>query len=556
MNSELLLRHFDRISEAPDAVARLRRFILDLAVRGKLVQQAPGDESAAELLKRIQSEVQRQKQAGTYSDPRNSIELPPAILPFAVPGHWKWVRLIEVADISYGFAFESARFNADGRGMPLIRIRDISSTDTEAYFDGEYDESYIVRQGDYLIGMDGNFSLRKWAGGEALLNQRVLRIKNWKAGLAAEFLAIPLQMILDFLHGQTSQTTVKHLSAKQMNGVYLPLPPLAEQHRIVAKVDELMALCDQLEVARSEREAGRDRLVAASLHRIGTVPAAEGATQDEAQTATALRQAARFHLDHLPRLTTRPEHIKQLRQTILNLAVRGRLVSQNLNDEPIHLPAAFCEKPPADVPAKWTYTRLVNVLSEDTRNGYSRKPDDAPDGVPILRISAGTVRPDGVVAEEEHKLISGIAPDVRLQYGVSAGDLLACRFNGNKAFVGRLTIFNDYLGIRPIYPDKLIRVRTSPHLAVPAFLRLAGDTDLVRSEVEAACATTVGNWGISASKLKEIRFPIPPLAEQHRIIAKVDELMALCDQLETQLTTSEADSRRLLEAVLRDALAA
>jgi type I restriction enzyme, S subunit len=76
----------------------------------------------------------------------------------------------------------------------------------------------------------------------------------------------------------------------------------------------------------------------------------------------------------------------------------------------------------------------------------------------------------------------------------------------------------------------------------------------VRKDIESYCATTVGNWGISASNLKEVKIPLPPFAEQHRIIAKVDELMAHCDQLETQLATTEADSRLLLEAVLHEAL--
>ncbi len=205
--------------------------------------------------------------------------------------------------------------------------------------------------------------------------------------------------------------------------------------------------------------------------------------------------------------------------------------------------------------SSWRYTRLANLLSEDTRNGYSRRPDDAPKGTPILRISAGTVRRDGIVAEEEHKLISGISPEDRLQYGLKAGDLLACRFNGNKAFVGRLTLFNDYLGIRPIYPDKLIRVRVATAFALAPFLRLAGDTDLVRTEIEAACATTVGNWGISATNLKEVRFPVPPLAEQLRIVAKIDGLMTLCDRLEASLATAADTRRRLLDALLAEALA-
>jgi type I restriction enzyme S subunit len=132
---------------------------------------------------------------------------------------------------------------------------------------------------------------------------------------------------------------------------------------------------------------------------------------------------------------------------------------------------------------------------------------------------------------------------------------MACRFNGNKQFVGRLTIFTDYLGLDAVYPDKLIRIRVAPTLTVPAFIQLAGDSDIVRNDVEAACATTVGNWGISASNLKEVRFPLPPFAEQRRIVAKVGELMALCDRLEASIVTAGARRCRLLEALLGEALA-
>ena len=103
-----------------------------------------------------------------------------------------------------------------------------------------------------------------------------------------------------------------------------PLPPLAEQHRIVAKVDELMALCDRLEAARAEREATRDRLTTASLSRLNTPD----------PDAVTFADDARFALRNLPALTARPDQIKQLRQTILNLAVRGKLVPQDPNDEP------------------------------------------------------------------------------------------------------------------------------------------------------------------------------------------------------------------------------
>jgi type I restriction enzyme S subunit len=258
-------------------------------------------------------------------------------------------------------------------------------------------------------------------------------------------------------------------------------------------------------------------------------------------------------LAQFERISDAPDAIPRLRRFILDLAVRGKLVEQDPEeiDERTFCRLAPQAKPCDLIPDFWLYVPLAGLLSEDTRNGYSRKPDDALDGVPILRISAGTARPDGLVAEEEFKLISGIDDKLLDQYEVRTGDLLACRFNGNKDYVGRLSLFRGYLRQRFIYPDKLIRIRLAEELAEPSFLRWISGADLVREEIETKCATTVGNWGISAGKLKTCLVPLPPLAEQHRIVAKVDELMALCDQLEAARQQREQGRERLVAATLQ-----
>ncbi|MBZ5559527.1 MAG: restriction endonuclease subunit S, partial [Acidobacteriia bacterium] len=308
----------DRFSEASGAVAALRRFVLDLAVRGRLVAQDAKDEPAAELLKDIETRIAARKLASDFVEPRSAVEIPLSSLPFTVPASWGWARLVAIADVSYGFAFDSSRFNSSRVGMPLIRIRDISRADTEAYYEGDYDPAYVVQHGDYVVGMDGDFNLRQWRGRDALLNQRVMRIKNWLEGLAADFLAIPLQMILDHLHRSTSLTTVKHLSAKQANGIYLPIPPTAEQRRIVAKVDELTA-ADVL----------------------------------------TFREHVRFQLDHLPRLVMHQRDVHQLREAITNLAALGKLVTQD----------------PADEPALALVNRLKAIVA-DTRNREAPAPEE------------------------------------------------------------------------------------------------------------------------------------------------------------------------------------
>jgi type I restriction enzyme S subunit len=298
-----------------------------------------------------------------------------------------------------------------------------------------------------------------------------------------------------------------------------------------------MALCDRLEAAQADRETRRDRFGAVSHQWLTS----SSAVQDP-------RVASAFWVKHLPALATGPR-LDEFRQTILDLAVRGGLLATKQPDEMLDDGAEL------PLPHGWRHTTLGELLSEDSQNGLSRKPDDDPTGVPILRISAGTVRRDGIVAEEEFKYIGGITAREREQFGLRRGDLLACRFNGNRRFVGRLSEYRDYLGLKHVYPDKLIRLRLRPDLALPALVRYFAESDLVRAEVERHCATTVGNWGISATNLKTIVLPLPSLAEQRRLVAKLDELMLLCDRLEVQIAAGETTSSRLLDALLHEALA-
>ena len=554
MNAEQLLQHFERISEAPDAIPRLRRFILDRAVRGKLVEQEPSDEPAAELLKRIAAEKARLVNAGKIKAKPSLAEVTDDQAPYMLPSSWQWVRFTNIVDFSAGRtpSRNEPKFWNSGEyhwvsigdmegGQVLTATKETVSRDAREQVFGSEPE------GPGTIIMSFKLTIGKIArlGIPAFHNEAIISIRPHIGDLDAYL----FKVLPQFARQGDTKGAIKGatLNRESISNIFFPLPPLAEQYRIVAKVDELMSVCDQLEAAKAEREQCRDSLVAASL---------QGLNQPAKEEAT-FREHAHFTFNNLQRITTKAVHIKQLRQTILNLAVRGKLVEQDpgnsINSFPPCLfgPATECDQ----IPVTWLYVPLSSLLREDTRNGYSRKPDDAKDGVPILRISAGTARGDGLVAEEEYKLISGIDSVLLSQYQVLPGDLFACRFNGNKAYVGRLTLFTGYLSKQFIYPDKLIRIRLAAEIAYPLFLRWISSADLVRDEIESKCATTVGNWGISAGRLKSCFFPLPPLAEQQRIVAKVAELMAICDQLESQITATEQDSRRFLESVLADALA-
>ena len=154
---------------------------------------------------------------------------------------WQTKKLSDVLEVQNGFAFDSNCFNPT-RGMPLIRIRSLKSgTENETRFDGGYDKKYVVKSGDLLVGMDGEFGCYEWKGEPALLNQRVCRLQGFSDELIPRFLFYGVNDYLKAIEDVTGYATVKHLSSKQILNIKFPIPPLPEQERIVGILDEAFA---------------------------------------------------------------------------------------------------------------------------------------------------------------------------------------------------------------------------------------------------------------------------------------------------------------------------
>ena len=277
MGAERLLREFERVSEAPGAVPRLRRFLLDLAVRGKLVEQDVRDEPAAVLLERIAAERVRFVRDGTMKKekPLAPVELDET--PFSIPSSWRWAKLNDLT--SYIQRGKSPQYTIDD-GRPVIsqkcvqwRGLDLSAAKLVTKDSiSTYEEVRFLRDGDLLWNSTGTGTIG-----------RVIKLVSPPAKLVCdshvtvvrclevhpEFIRSWLRS--DHVYGQiegkaTGATNQVELTAQMAINQIVPLPPLFEQHRIVAKLDELMALCDQLEAAMTERERSRDRLLEAVLH--------------------------------------------------------------------------------------------------------------------------------------------------------------------------------------------------------------------------------------------------------------------------------------------------
>lgn len=345
-----LLELYDRISDAEDAIPRLRSFVLDLAVRGKLVEQDTAEGSASELMQRAKK-LKAEEGVKTKADPIQGDDIP-----FPAPLGWIWTRLGAVAmQTGSGSTPRGGKAAYSDAGTPFLRSQNIYDDglrlDDVVYINDETNEKMKrtkVKPKDLLLNITGGSIGRcsripdEFLG--ANVSQHVAIIRTAAPGTEDYLhLLIRAPFFQKYVLGEQTGAGRGGLPKNKMDRIPVPLPPLAEQHRIVAKVDELMALCDQLEQARAGREAVRDRLTTASLARL-TAPEVDaqalpaevgtGSASGNATNTSAFQSHARFALQSLPTLTTRPDQIKTLRQTILNLAVRGKLVAQDATDEP------------------------------------------------------------------------------------------------------------------------------------------------------------------------------------------------------------------------------
>ncbi len=560
MNADRLLAHYERIADAPDAIVRFRRFILDLAVRGKLVEQDLNDEPASKLLKRIASEKARLVKTGKIKKQKIIPTLLGQDMPCPLPVNWRWSQIAEIGVLSprnnvdddVQSSFVPMPLIASGYGLPI---------EHEVRQWGE------IKKG-YTHFAEGDVGLAKIT--PCFENGKSAVFRNLTGGLGSGTtelhivrpLFVDPDYILIFLKcshfieagipKMTGTAGQKRVPTEYFANSSFPLPPLTEQHRIVAKVDELMALCDRLEVARAEREATRDRLAAASLARLNAPD----------PNPSVFQGHAAFALENFAPLTTRLDQIKGLRQTILNLAVRGMLVEQDRADEPASelLKRITAEKVGGrkktkpttnltssitgwDVPQGWVIIDLQSVCASIT-DGDHLPPPKTESGIPFLVI--GNVRSQTIefagsrfVSPEYYEALDPIRRP-------RSGDLLY-------TLVGSYGIPIVVRDDQPFCVQRHIGILRPSKLIDVLFLARAMESRLV-FEQAIACATGIAQKTVPLSGLRRLLIPLAPLAEQHRIVAKVDELMALCDRLEANIATGDNTRCRLLDTLLHEVL--
>lgn len=551
--------NFDVLAEAVGGPARLRGFVLDLATRGRLVPQVPAEGMARPPRATVAPVVERNADAPSLFD---------------LPESWCWTTIGDVC--SYIQRGKSPKY-VETSSVPVVSQKCVQwegfLIERARFIDPESLSAYaaerFLRDGDLLWNSTGHGTVgraavfladKRYAQVVADSHVTVLRPQIEPRFLWC-WLASPTvqDSIDDLVSGTTKQT---ELATSTVISQPLPLPPLPEQKRIVAKVDQLMALCDDLEARQTKKREIGTRLTKSALEALTTA-------ESPAEFDAAWKRVA----DNFDVLIDRAEQVSTLRNTIVELAMRGHLADQRPNDEDVEallgrieaeraLATANGMRVPAPspieqadgpypIPRRWRWVRWGD-LALGSDSGWSPQCESRPregDEWGVVKVSAvswSAFKPEENKALPAHE--SG-----RDACAIRAGDFLMSRAN-TAELVGRSVVV-VVEPARLMMSDKIVRC-TFAGPVNKHYVNLFNQTAAARAHYIAnASGTSDSMKNISRDVVFSMPVALPPTAEQDRIVAKVQQLMQICDDLEANLRRAEDRATKLVEAVVQELVA-
>ena len=557
----MLLSNLDILATAPGGVARLRELILTLAVQGKLVPQDPADEPASVLLQKIRAEKDRLIAEGKIKRDKPVAEIGEEEKPFELPAGWEWANLATIGVIN-------PRNDApDDMPASFVQMSSIPVEFSAAHA-SEQRPWKDIKSG-FTQFAEGDVGVAKitpcFENGKSTVFQNLcngigagtteLHIVRPLGGIERRYVLLFLKTPVFLKEGEavmTGSAGQKRLPRSYFECKSFPLPPLAEQSRIVTRVEALMRLCDALE-AKGQLEATQHAQLVSTL--LGTLTAS---TTPEELAANWQRVAQHFDL-----LLDRPEAIDALEQTLLQLAVRGLLVPQDPQDEPASallqkirtekdrliatgqikqgkpLPPITDEEKPFELPVGWGWVRMQEAF--DVRDGTHDTPKYVEhDGIPLITSRNFEA---GKICFEDAKLISRSDHELIMRRSrVERGDILYSMIGGN---IGNQVLVDTdrEFSIKNVALFKYV----SRSYTLPLYLNLFLQTVTVSLRGQAVGGAQPF---VSLSLLRSIPFPLPPTAEQSRIVARVTTLRRLCADLRQRLAERQSVQARLAEALV------
>jgi type I restriction enzyme, S subunit len=557
-----LIAAFETIADSPEGINRLRELVLQLAMRGKLVPQNLKDHPADLLLEQVAKERARLVKTGKLGANKPQSPVTKEEVAFEIPSSWRWSRFGAICDTRLGKMLDKAKNSGNLR--PYLRNANLQwfrfdlTNVLELRLEDAEVEEHSVRVGDLVICEGGE------PGRAAVCDESVAGMAFQKAlhrarpfcGINPTFLAYLLRCDTwaGRLDTRFTGATIQHFTGQALREYPVPLPPLAEQHRIVARVDELMGLLDRLEAAHhashGTRTAARDAALAA-LREAGDSEKVEVAWN---------RVSGRLH-----DLCVGPQDVKPLRDAVLELAVRGRLVQQDPSDEParILLESIAVEKArmtsgmkagkeypllpdvetkPHAIPPSWAWSplRSLCMVFEDCLHKTPTYVDDG--ACPAIRprdVTGGVLnlaqalRVSPEVCAEQNRKHAPTAGDIAYSRELSLG------WAAEIPPATQLCLSQGMMVMRP-----------SSRISSSYFTMLLNGPAGRRQAIDEAVGAA--HLHLNVRDIAAFVFPIPPLAEQYRIVAKVDELMGLLDRLEERLLAAQGTQAAFAAAAVNN----
>ncbi|WP_270493022.1 restriction endonuclease subunit S [Citrobacter gillenii] len=549
-------------------IKKLRELILELAVRGKLVPQDPNDEPASELLKRIAAEKAELVKQGKIKKQKPLPEISEEEKPFELPAGWEWARLNELAPMGIidGDWIESKDQDPSG-AYRLIQLADVGVGDFKDKSDRYINTSTFHRLNCHQL-MEGDILIARLPNpiGRACifpkLSQSAITVVDIatmrpSGNYSAEYIISAInsltfrQQVESFGKGATRF----RIATGHLKTLLLPIPPVQEQYSIFKKIKELMSLCDQLEQYSLTSLDAHQQLVETLL-----------TTLTDSQNADELAENWARISEHFDTLFTTEVSIDALKQTILQLAVMGKLVPQDPNDEPASellkriaqekaqlvkdgkmkkqkpLPPISDEEKPFELPDGWEWCQVNDI--GDLKLGRQRSPKDhhGPYMTPYLRVA--NVH-DNEIRTDDIKLMN-FTPEEQTLYSLKFGDILLNE-GQSLELVGRSAIFRDEIA-QVCFQNTLIRLRANESVSNEYILEYFRHC-LYSGRFQKAATQTTNIAHLSISRLAPIEFPLPPYKEQVRIVSKIKKLEILCENIKTKLKSAQQTQLHLADAL-------
>jgi type I restriction enzyme S subunit len=557
----LLEKHFDIAFAAPDGIKKLRELILSLAMQGKLVAQDPSDQPASELLKEIEPEKERLIKEGKIKKSKPLPEIKLEEIPYKIPASWQWVRFFTINVVKselvsakdYPLEKQIAPDSIEKGSGRLLYHRNVEESGAKGPNNRFYKNQILYSK------IRPSLNKAVIAPYSGLCSADMYPIETF-VDINFMLKSILSEMFLEQVRQAENRVKMPKLNLDSLGIFLIPLPPLAEQRLIVAKIDELMARCDELERLRGDRDRKQITVHNSALDRLLI-----------AKEQSDFNTAWQFITQHFSELYSVKANVTELRKTILQLAVMGKLVPQNPNDQPASellkeieeekerlvkegkikkskpLPEITPDEIPYNLPKSWQWVRFGIIVQSMTNGLYKPSQFYSDKGVKIVRMF--NIQ-DGFLDLEKVKRIEVTQEELE-NYKLSLGDILVNRVNSLE-LIGKSALVRDKdLQDNLVFEAMNIRVSCFfRETNLPNYANLLLQTINARSYLIGQAKRALGQVSINQPQVSNLLFPLPPLAEQHRIVAKIDQLMVLCDNLEKQIDNANSKQTTLLNAVV------